>query len=273
MKTAPSLPLPVFPLGLVGRAHHVVQTHALMRGYVRVFGYPFLPYHLGYALLRAGVVIGPQDHVLDLGCGDGAFLHQLAREYGCSGVGVDRLPHRIREADRIREALNLPLRFQHGAIEAVDLFELSGGRPFSLALLFDVLEHVDDPRAVIGTAVSALRGGGRLVIRTPLDGDAKYLLREERFGYGEDAHVREGLGARELEQMLKEAGARVVKTIPHYFPFTQISYEVLELVRRRSPLVHAALWPWLLPLCVAETRLQPNRRANGLLVVAEVGCD
>ncbi|WP_443586384.1 SAM-dependent methyltransferase, partial [Salmonella enterica] len=36
--------------------------------------------------------LGPQDHVLDVGCGFGGFLLQAARTTGASGVGLNVVP-------------------------------------------------------------------------------------------------------------------------------------------------------------------------------------
>jgi SAM-dependent methyltransferase len=43
--------------------------------------------------------VGPSDHVVDLGCGDGRILIAAAQGRGASGYGVDLDPRRIREAE------------------------------------------------------------------------------------------------------------------------------------------------------------------------------
>jgi cyclopropane fatty-acyl-phospholipid synthase-like methyltransferase len=54
---------------------------------------PFIttPDHVTLAMLKlAGV--GPRDHVIDLGSGDGRIVITAARRFGASGLGVEIVP-------------------------------------------------------------------------------------------------------------------------------------------------------------------------------------
>jgi SAM-dependent methyltransferase len=64
--------------------------------------------------------VGPADHVVDLGCGDGRILIAAARTRGASGYGVDLDPRRIREAEGSarRAGVGARIRFEVG-----DLFK------------------------------------------------------------------------------------------------------------------------------------------------------
>ena len=55
------------------------------------------PMSVVHAMLKLAQV-GPQDYVMDLGCGDGRVPIAAARSYGAKGYGVDLDPERIKEA-------------------------------------------------------------------------------------------------------------------------------------------------------------------------------
>lgn len=63
---------------------------------------PAIPFMAMPAIVRAHLVerldLAPHDHVLDLGCGDGATLLDLATRSGCRTTGFERDPARLAEA-------------------------------------------------------------------------------------------------------------------------------------------------------------------------------
>lgn len=81
--------------------------------------------------------IGPSDHVVDLGCGDGRILIAAARSRGASGYGVDLDPRRIREAEANARRAGLAgrLRFEVG-----DLFDapIAGASVVAIYLLPEI---------------------------------------------------------------------------------------------------------------------------------------
>jgi len=92
--------------------------------------------------------------ILDFGCGYGAFLATCAL-YGFEAFGIDRSEARRQHAkfDRI-----LP--------EIADLKKL-GVPPFHALTLFEVLEHLDDPKSLLEVLKDFLLPGGILVLETP----------------------------------------------------------------------------------------------------------
>jgi len=99
--------------------------------------------------------------VVDAGCGTGANAASLPPRYRV--LGVDPTPDAIERARRFQ----LPhVEFACGSVGQV--LEQRGIQA-DLVTLLDVIEHVQDDRALVADAVAGLRGGGFLVITVPAD--------------------------------------------------------------------------------------------------------
>jgi 2-polyprenyl-3-methyl-5-hydroxy-6-metoxy-1,4-benzoquinol methylase len=95
--------------------------------------------------------------LLDVGCGDGAFLNRM-RHRGWTVNGVDFDPGAIRGA-KVKYGLDLRLGDLHSASFADNAFDA--------VTMSHVIEHVPDPQALFQEAHRILRPGGRLVLTTP----------------------------------------------------------------------------------------------------------
>jgi 2-polyprenyl-3-methyl-5-hydroxy-6-metoxy-1,4-benzoquinol methylase len=107
--------------------------------------------------------IAATDRVLDVGCGAGAF------SLACAGVyrGIDTNPAAIEEARRMGR--NVHLASIHD--ESSDTY--------NVVTLFQVLEHVEEPREFLKSCVRCLRADGRLIVSTPdIDGFMGSLTNE-----------------------------------------------------------------------------------------------
>lgn len=94
--------------------------------------------------------------VLDFGCGSGAFLAQAAL-FGAEAYGVDASPARRELA-------------AHAAVTIVAaLAELPAALrgSFDAVSMFEVLEHLDNPRELLTALGEWARPGGLLVLETP----------------------------------------------------------------------------------------------------------
>lgn len=100
--------------------------------------------------------------VLDVGCGTGFLLEQLAGR-GFSGVGVDLSPESVEHANRRLAEIGAADRLR---AEVGSAYEPPDG-PFDLIALTDVLEHLEDPRRCLAALRERLAPGGLLVISTP----------------------------------------------------------------------------------------------------------
>lgn len=100
-------------------------------------------------LLRRAVAPG---RLLDVGCGDGAFL-AAAREAGFEAAGVE--PGAAAEAARKRGLNVVP-----------SLDQVAAG-PYAAITLWHSLEHVPDPAATLAAVRSLLAPGGALIVAVP----------------------------------------------------------------------------------------------------------
>jgi 2-polyprenyl-3-methyl-5-hydroxy-6-metoxy-1,4-benzoquinol methylase len=96
--------------------------------------------------------------VLDVGCNVGTFL-LCARARGWTVQGVEPNPQ---AAKRAQEA-GLPVVQGFLAEETL----ASAGAAFDLVTMWDVIEHVPEPRAALRTVAARLRPGGLLSLSTP----------------------------------------------------------------------------------------------------------
>ena len=95
--------------------------------------------------------------LLDVGCGFGLFV-EVARMSGWDAWGIDVNEHAVKWA---RE--HVSDQVSHGIVEDLDVPD----GWFDCVTMFDVIEHLDDPRTSLREVHRILRPGGLLVIVTP----------------------------------------------------------------------------------------------------------
>lgn len=122
-----------------------------------------------------------RSRVLDLGCGLGGPARLLADRIGCRVTGIDLSPDRVRDARELTRLVSLSdkVTINHGDMTRAPV------QPQSFDVIWgqDAWMHVQDPAALIGRWMPALRSGGRLVVK---DG----CLRRAPRGDRETAMVR-----------------------------------------------------------------------------------
>lgn len=99
----------------------------------------------------------PPGKLLDVGCGDGTFLHRMQSK-GWKVDGLDFDANAI-ESARTRYGLNL----RRGDLAGAHLPEDT----FDAVTMNHVIEHVPDPLAMLRATRRVLKPGGRLVVVTP----------------------------------------------------------------------------------------------------------
>jgi 2-polyprenyl-3-methyl-5-hydroxy-6-metoxy-1,4-benzoquinol methylase len=103
-------------------------------------------------------IVAQPKKVLDIGSGPGLFL-RLMKEAGASVMGVEL---NARAAERSAQEFGVPVH----AGRIAELRETG----FDVITLWDLVEHVNDPHALIHDCAARLAPGGWLFIETPNEG-------------------------------------------------------------------------------------------------------
>jgi 2-polyprenyl-3-methyl-5-hydroxy-6-metoxy-1,4-benzoquinol methylase len=102
--------------------------------------------------------LGPGQHLLDVGCGYGAFASQAARQTACHVTGLDM----------DAACLSAAIEPAHVRYVAGSLAALVGERGrFDVITFFESLEHHADPVEALRAAHELLKPGGVCVIEVP----------------------------------------------------------------------------------------------------------
>jgi len=159
----------------------------------------------------AGIIrhcAAPPRSYLDVGCGDGRFLRLLERR------GVPREALYGLELDRsVVDALSGAGYSGVYCARAEDASELPVGG-IDLATMFHVIEHVDNPGAVVRRIRGWLSPGGILALETPnLDSlDARLFRRSYWGGYHIPRHWNL-FTPKTISRLLEDNGLKVVATV------------------------------------------------------------
>lgn len=178
--------------------------------------------------------------VLDVGCGAGAFVRELAR-VAARVSGVDMDPQMLRAARE--HGVGRTLLARAAEIPFADA-------SFDLVCAFDVLEHLDDDGAALRETLRLLRPRGRLMVSVPAY-PALYSD-NDRVSQHRRRYTRSG-----LERALRDAGFELERSthvnallFPAILPVVLASQLRERLAPRRAPHTHLS---WKVPSALNET--------------------
>ena len=138
----------------------------------------------------------PPGRLLDVGAGNGYFVHLARQEFGWDATGLEISE---KEARFAAEVLATPLR--------VESLEAHAGRDYAAVTLFNVVEHVPDPLGLIAEAVAHLRPGGLIVVTTPNPDCIQVRVKGLRnWGMIQPPHHLNLFTRRSLGRLLERAG-------------------------------------------------------------------
>ncbi len=178
--------------------------------------------------------------LLDVGCAVGFFMDE-ARRRGWQVEGLDVSSFAVDYASE-----HFGLDAQHGTL--TDLSFEPGA--YDLVTLWDVIEHVPDPKAYIHRAAELLRAGGVVTLATPdVDSLPAKMAGRRWVGYKLSEEHIYYFSIKTLRQMLEDAGLEVVDVrhvgkyvtlrlfldrLSMYFPWLAKALEVGERTFRLS---------------------------------------
>ena len=157
-----------------------------------------------------------------MGCGEGILL-EIVRSYG-EVWGVES-NHRAAEIGRAKGL----------CIEVTDCNDFLDGHPelkFGIVGCFQVLEHVEDPRAFLARIREALNPGGWLFVSVP--NPDRYMLYFERESWDLPPHHLTRFSKNALGMLFDQTGFKLTKIIPR--PIVDSDREVIfkEVYRRMA---------------------------------------
>jgi len=195
-----------------------------------------LPYRLCYGTPSAAPP-RPGARLLDLGCGGGAYLAQMARE----GWEVWGLEPSAEAAAHARAALSLPP--ERIVVASAEDAELPRDA-FDLVTMSHVLEHLSDPVAVLERIHGWLRPGGTLRIRIPNTRSLESRIFGRLWlGLELPRHLQH-FDRDTATRLLEQAGFRVTRVVPELQASSllgSISHVVNALLGRRREYRHSAV--------------------------------
>ncbi|MBC7879020.1 MAG: class I SAM-dependent methyltransferase [Anaerolineales bacterium] len=211
-----------------------------------------------------------QDHarILDVGCGNGDLL-LLLRQFGSSTWELAGLDISDRAVERLR-VHQIPLH--QGRFE--DLAPQIG--QWDLIWMKDVIEHLDNPRLLLATAINALKPGGYLIMETPnsLGWDAQLFARRYWGGWHFPRHWTV-YDSKNIHAHLDKLGYHNIKITPTLSPnFWAQSYH--HSLSEISSLKWVANWfsaknfiPMLIFSLVDFIQIQLTRQSSNMQVIAQ----
>lgn len=207
--------------------------------------------------------LGGAERVLEVGCGTGAVLRQLARrdDFAGTAVGIDQGVAFIDAARRLagREGVDDAVEFRVGDVHELDVPDGA----FDVVIAHTLVSHVTDPEAVVREMARAVRPGGTVAI---FDGDyasLTYAYPDHALGREMDtalatATFNNPLVMRELPRLLPALGLELADARGEAVAEIGTGSFFRSFAETYAPLVADA---GLLPAATVETWLATQRRA------------
>jgi len=189
-------------------------------------------------LKRVLAALPPGGRVLDVGCGSGVLLGQLAGHAGYR-AGVELSEAAAADASEVAdEVVNAP----------VDADLPFAADSFDVVVCADILEHLPEPATALGLLASFCRPGGAVVISVPnvANWQARLRLlrgiwRYEPVGLFDTGHLR-FLTRETLFELVGECGLVVESCLPARLP--HLGVQVPFVARLPTPLRQIANESW-----------------------------
>ena len=220
----------------------------------------------------------PPARLLDVGAGRGRFV-AAAREAGYDASGLEPSARGVRAA---RDAYGVELR--QATIDAADI----APGAYDVVTLWHVLEHLEDPAAVLTRVVSWLSPGGVLLVGVPNLASLQAALARGRWFHFDAPRHRTHFTPQGLDALLRGAGLEPLRTahvLAEHNPFglwqslvpTRTPSFLYHLLKRNTTpsggdvAITAAAVPLAPVAAAAELAAGAARRGGTIAVVARAG--
>jgi SAM-dependent methyltransferase len=214
--------------------------------------------------------------VADAGSGFGQYVYYLTKTFSKARItGLDIKQEQVDDCNAFFTSIGLQ---ENVSFEFADLTLLRESEAFDLVLCVDVMEHIEEDRAVLKNFYNALKPGGVLLISTPSDqgGSDVHHEHEESFI---DEHVRDGYGTGEMDGKLREAGFKDIHIRYSYGRPGKISWKLsmkfpILLVNTGKifllllPIYYLVIYPLCFFLNMADVR-GSHKTGTGLIVMSK----
>jgi len=163
------------------------------------------------------------DHIADAGSGFGQYVYYFSGKYPDARIsGLDIKQEQVDDCQHFFSSIG---RSEKVEFLYADLTRLTNVEEWDLVLSVDVMEHIEDDRAVFQRIFQGLKPGGILLISTPSDQGGSDVHHEHEDSFI-DEHVRDGYGVEEIHGKLKEAGFSDIRIKYSYGAPGKISWKL-----------------------------------------------
>jgi len=159
-----------------------------------------------------------RSEVLDVGCGQGIFLEEVRRAYGCGIAGSDTTDVGIEDmSPEPRRAID----FRKGELEEVGFQD----EHYEMVVALHVLEHIPDARTFVRQAWNKVKPGGILAVETPNFGSIVRRLTGRYWTALEAPYHLHDFTEGSLQLLLRDAGVpdpEYIRSVPLFPEMTSI---------------------------------------------------
>jgi len=182
---------------------------------------------------------------LDVGCGSGAFT-MYAAKVGNDAVGLSFDERNNQVAKARAKILHLDnVQFRTLDLRELDKYNVQLG-VFDQIICLETIEHIRNDKKLIHDLACLLKPGGKLLLTTPYIG-YHHLVGDTVSATEDGGHVRWGYDHRELNEMFKQNGMKVVA---EEYVTGFVSQQLVNLMRILTRAHYALAWSVVLPLRV-----------------------
>lgn len=187
----------------------------------------------------------PRGRLLDVGANVGLFVDEAKRRYDAVGI------------EPSASAVQLGRAKGWVGVEVGSIYDATVAGPFDAITLFDVIEHLEEPRDALSRCRQLLTPGGRLFLTTPDSGSHVARMLGSRWYHLDLTQHISIFSSSNLGRLLHDAGFAVIsrRTFGRAYRFSYIERRLREQ-GRNNPVLRAA------HVASLPMRLFPSRRVS-----------